>query len=235
MVKVPLRRLAAPGEDLRPHQVRVWGGKRYKVFSAASPGAVPAAAPGLGGCAPPNSLSAGGGAPLTGKGRGGPPTGKGAGGGAPPVGTKVRGDRGKGVGGGAPPRSSRGPGGGKGGTKRESPPSELAATWSELFPHGHYLEAYWPVSKAQYPARELDHSWRTIEDIAESYACVVKLGGRQTQRRKTRASVGRLCVKGVHVEQCFYAIVRESRRAFKGNSAVKFTSATVPLQQPAIS
>ena len=44
MVKVPLRRLAAPDEYLRRHQVRVWGGKRYKVFSAASPGAVAAAA-----------------------------------------------------------------------------------------------------------------------------------------------------------------------------------------------
>ena len=44
MVKVPFRRLAAPGDVLVPHQARVWGGKRYKVFSAASPGAVAAAA-----------------------------------------------------------------------------------------------------------------------------------------------------------------------------------------------
>ena len=84
------------------------------------------------------------------------------------------------------------------------------------------------MTKAQYPSWELGHSWRVIEELADSYACVVKLGGRQTQRRKTRASVGRLCVKGANVDQCFYAIVRESRRAFRGNGEVKFTSKTAP-------
>ena len=114
--------------------------------------------------------------------------GKGAGGGAPP--RKGAPPTGKGVamgaGGSAPPRSrGRGPGGGKGAEQRafgcrpRDPPPELALTWQAAFPHGHYLEAWWPVTKAAYPDQGQPHSWRAIEELAYCYACVVKLGGRQ--------------------------------------------------------
>ena len=86
------------------------------------------------------------------------------------------------------------------------------------------------MTKAAYPPQGQPHSWRAIEELAECYACVVKLGGRQTQKRKTRASVARLCVKGAHVKECFYAIVKESRRAFKGAGNPKFNRRTVVVR-----
>ena len=46
----------------------------------------------------------------------------------------------------------------------------MAKDWSDCFPHGHFLEVYWPMTKASYPKREEDHSWRVIEDIANKYA-----------------------------------------------------------------
>ena len=57
---------------------------------------------------------------------------------------------GKGAGGGAPPT---GKGDGKGaGYRPRAPPPELAMTWRDVFPHGHFVEAYWPVTKAAYPS-----------------------------------------------------------------------------------
>ena len=56
---------------------------------------------------------------------------------------------------------------------------------------------------------------------------MVKLGGRQTQKRAKRPP-GRLVVKGIHVEECFIALLRESRRAFKGDASIEFTHQTVP-------
>ena len=57
---------------------------------------------------------------------------------------------------------------------------------------------------------------------------MVKLGGRETEKRPTRAPA-RLVVKGIYVEQCFRALLKQSRRAFKGNCQIVFTSKTVPL------
>ena len=98
----------------------------------------------------------------------------------------------------------------------------------EHFPHGHYMECTWPVTKAKYPAKEERDSWTSHETIADEYSCVVKLGGRQTQKRSGRTPA-RLVVKGIHVEQCFLALLKESRRAFKGDCQIVFTSKTVPL------
>ena len=143
----------------------------------------------------------------------------------PPASTAPQG-RGKGVGGGAPPTGKRGgKGAGKGAGKEV--PEGLAKNWSDKFPLGHYLEAYWPVTIKAYPSQGQPHSWKAIEELADHYSCRVKLGGRQTEKRKNRASVARLSVKGVHVMDCFYAIVRESRRAFGGKEHPKFNSRTV--------
>ena len=99
----------------------------------------------------------------------------------------------------------------------------------EHFPHGHYMECTWPVTKAAYPAKEERASWASHETIADEYSCVVKLGGRQTQKRSGCKAPARLVVKGIHVEQCFLALLKESRRAFKGDCQIVFTSKTVPL------
>jgi len=133
-----------------------------------------------------------------------------------------------GAGGRAPPKSAVEP---KQQTKKIQPriPNALAdraKLWSDRFPHGHFLAVSWPVTIKQYPARELDHSWRTIEDLAECYHCVAHLRGMSGQRAgKPRPPL--LTVKGVHVTECFFAVVRASRLSFKGNSAVKFNSETV--------
>ena len=89
------------------------------------------------------------------------------------------------------------------------------------------MEATWPVTKAKYPPREEQRSWLKHEELAETYACVVKLGGRQTKERTGRAP-GRLVVKGMNVDECFVALLRKSRRAFKGNALIEFPHRTVP-------
>ena len=129
----------------------------------------------------------------------------------------------------------RGRGKGEGRGKKKYPPLpkapagvELPESWLEHFPHGHYMECTWPVTKAKYPAKEERASWTSHETIADEYSCVVKLGGRQTQKRSGRTPA-RLVVKGIHVEQCFLALLKESRRAFKGDCQIVFTSKTVPL------
>eukprot|EP00974_Lingulodinium_polyedra_P107139 10372120-Lingulodinium_polyedra.AAC.1 len=66
-----------------------------------------------------------------------------------------------------------------------------AGDLERALPHGHYMEAAWPVTKARYPAREEPRSWKKHEELAETYACVVKLGGRQTAKRTARA-MGRI-------------------------------------------
>ena len=106
---------------------------------------------------------------------------------------------------------------------------ELPGSWLEHFPHGHYMECTWPVTKAKYPAKEERASWTSHETIADEYSCVVKLGGRQTAKRSGRKAPARLVVKGIHVEKCFLALLKESRRAFKGDRQIVFTSKTVPL------
>ena len=106
--------------------------------------------------------------------------------------------------------------------------NSLGLGWSTS-PHGHYMECTWPVTKVKYPAKEGRASWTSHETIADEYSCVVKLGGRQTQKRSGRAAPARLVVKGIHVEQCFLALLKESRRAFKGKRQIVFTSKTVPL------
>ena len=58
----------------------------------------------------------------------------------------------------------------------------------------------------RYPKPEEDHSWQSVLEIANAYNCVVKLGGRQTARRKAR-NPGRLVVNGVYVDHCFFAVV----------------------------
>ena len=45
--------------------------------------------------------------------------------------------------------------------------ADRAKLWSDRFPHRHFLAASLPVTMKQHPARELGHSWRTIEDLAE--------------------------------------------------------------------
>ena len=124
----------------------------------------------------------------------------------------------------------------RGGGKKKYPPLpeapagvELPESWLEHFPHGHYMECTWPVTKAKYPAKEAPASWTFHETIARAYVCVVKLGGGQTPKRSRRAAPARLVVKGIHVEQCFLALLKESRRAFKGDCQIVFTSKTVPL------
>ena len=78
-----------------------------------------------------------------------------------------------------------------------------------------------------------EHSWEAIREIADDYGCLVKLGGRWTTKR-CRRPAARLVVKGFNVEECFYAVLQESREAFKKRSDIKFNSRTVPLhQQPA--
>ena len=78
----------------------------------------------------------------------------------------------------------RGRGKGDGGGKNKYPPLpeapagvELPGSWLEHFPHGHYMECTWPVTKAKYPAKEERASWTSHETIADEYSCVVKLGG----------------------------------------------------------
>ena len=84
---------------------------------------------------------------------------------------------------------------------------------------------YMLVLRGLYRHRKGPVSWRVIEDIAECYACVVKLGGRMPRGNKPRPA--HLTVKGVHVTECFFAVVRASRLSFKGNPEVKFNSTTV--------
>ena len=152
----------------------------------------------------------------------------------------------EGKGGGRSRGKSEGKGGGRGrgkgeGGEKKYPPLpeapagvELPGSWLEHFPHGHYMECTWPVTKAKYPAKEERASWASHETIADEYSCVVKLGGRQTQKRKGRAAPARLVVKGIHVEQCFLALLKESRRAFKGDCHIVLTSKTAPLTNSAV-
>ena len=44
-----------------------------------------------------------------------------------------------------------------------------------------------------------------------------------------RAAPARLVVKGIYVQECFIALLKASRRAFKGDCQIVFTSKTVPL------
>ena len=118
---------------------------------------------------------------------------------------------------------------------KQEPPTELAKSWSDRFPRGQFLEASWPTTIKHYLERGQDHSWQAIQEIADNYGCLVKLGGRRTRQRRQRPP-GRLVVKGFNVEECFYAVLQESREAFKERSDIKFNSRTVPLhQQPAAS
>ena len=122
-----------------------------------------------------------------------------------------------GAGGRAPPKSAVEP---KQQTKKIQPriPNALAdraKLWSDRFPHGHFLAASWPVTKAQYPARELDHSWRTIEDLVGCYHCVLKLGGRMGQRAG-RPRLPHLSVKGGPCDRMFLRGGAGEQAVFQG-------------------
>ena len=218
-----------------PQQVAAWlppapglGGAKGKVGE--SKGGAP------GGCGGGGKKGEGRGGGKTGesKGRGTPGGRSGAGGkGEPAAAVAARPGEpavavfpGKGKGG---PADDFGPGAPPGPLPRMAVPEgpNIPKSWEEHFPHCHYMEATWPVTKAKYPPRTEQRSWLKHEELAEMYACVVKLGGRQTQKR-TKRPPGRLVVKGIHVEECFVALLRKSRRAFKGDALIEFTHRTVP-------
>jgi hypothetical protein len=68
--------------------------------------------------------------------------------------------KGKGEGKGEPEPDS-GPGGPPGPLPRMAVPEgpNIPKSWEEHFPHGHYMEATWPVTEAKYPPREEQRSW----------------------------------------------------------------------------
>ena len=77
---------------------------------------------------------------------------------------------------------------------------------------GWFLQASWPCTMAQYPAKGFLGSWQHCKTTAIELGCVAKLGGRKQATKRQGRPVGRFTLFGPNVRDAFYAILLLSKR-----------------------